>query len=158
MKKQNWKRMQPTSLPQAIEWSIEHARERHHRSVDQVAELTGLTNKWTLYKYMESGNLPARLILPFENACGIDFISRWLVLSAGKLLIDIPTGRGAKAIDIQALQELLNDVVGRLIKFYAQKANVDETLGAIQNAMGSLAWHRGNVEKHMTPELEFDHE
>jgi hypothetical protein len=87
----NWKRVAPTTLSNAIELCIEFAKEKHNRSVDRIAELIGLANKYTLYKWIESGKLPAISIRPFEHACGCDFVTRYLAHSAHKLLIDIPS-------------------------------------------------------------------
>ena len=96
------------------------------------------------------------MIRPYETACGIDYVTRWLAASSGRLLIDIPTGRKADAADMQALQELLNTAVGQLLQFYGGKAEAGDTLAAIQQAMEGLAWHRGNVQKHAQPELDFE--
>ena len=147
--------MQPQSLCDAMELCIEFAREKNNASVDRVADGMGLTNKWTLYKWMESGGLPVRMIRPFEMACGIDLVSRWLATSAGRLVVDMPTGRRAASADINDLQELLNTAVGQLIKFYAGKSPAADTLGAIQSAMEGLAHHHGQVRKHEQPELDF---
>lgn len=158
MTRTNWKRLQPHSLRQALEMNKEFARQRHNLSVERIAERMGLPDHFALYKWMQNGRMPTVLIRSFEEVCGIDFVTRWLAASAGKLLIDTPSGKQISAEDLHTLQEVLNEVVGRLIKFYSNKADAPETLGAIQSAMESLAFHRGNVEKHMTPELEFGHE
>lgn len=155
MPKRNWKRTQPTGLNHAMELCLEYARERHNRSVDRVAEGMGMANKWTLYKWMESGSLPARMIRPFEDQCGIDFVSRYLATSAGKLVIDVPTGKKAKVCDIAELQELLNAATGQLIKFWRGNGDAGETLAAIQSGMEALALHRGQVEKSQQPEFDF---
>lgn len=154
MIKRNWKRIRPHSLRHALELCKEHARERRNLSVERIAELMGLTDHWTLYKWFQTGRIPTNLIRPYETACGIDFVTRWLAASSGRLLIDIPSGRDTTAEDMQALQGVLNDTVGQLLQFYAGKAEVADTLAAIQQAMEGLAWHRGNVEKHLQPELE----
>ena len=154
MTKRNWKRLQPHSLRHALELCKEHAREQRNLSVERIAELMGLTDHWTLYKYFQSGRIPANLIRPFETVCGIDFVTRWLASSAGRLLIEVPTGRDPSAQDIQILQGALNDTVGQLLRFYAGNADATDTLALIQHAMQGLAWHRGNVEKHLQPELE----
>lgn len=135
---------------------LEFARERHNRSVDSVAELMGEVNKWTLYKWMEAGSLPARLIKPFEHACGIDFVSRWLAMSGNKLVIEIPKGRKGTMEDMQALQSTTHDAIGALMKFYDDKADAEATLAAVQTALERMAWHKGNVEKYRQPELPFD--
>jgi thymidine phosphorylase len=108
-----------------------------------------------LYKWLATGKMPASLIPAYEMACGIDYVSRWLAISAGKLVIDIPTGKTAKPGDIQELQDILNSAMGNLIRFYSGRAQADETLAAIQSAMEGLALHRGNVAKHAHPELDF---
>ena len=155
MSRRNWKRIQPTSLRNALELCKDHAKERHNLSVERIAESMGLTDHWTVYKWIQSGRIPANMIRPYETACGIDYVTRWLAASSGRLLIDIPTGRKADAADMQALQELLNTAVGQLLQFYGGKAEASDTLSAIQQAMEGLAWHRGNVEKHAQPELDF---
>lgn len=155
MPKRNWKRVQPHSLNHAIELCIEHARDKRNLSVDQIADLCRC-NKWTLYKYMERGSMPADLIRPFEFACGIDFVSRWLVVSGGRLVVDIAFGRKQGPEDMQSLQEITLGAVGALIKFYNDQATDEETLGAVLSAMERLAWHKSNVEKTRQPELPFE--
>jgi len=153
-----WKRLQPTSLRHAMELCKEHAREQHNLYVERIAERMGITDHWTLYKWFQSGRMPVSLVRPFEETCGIDFITRWMAVSTGRLLIDIPLGRNATAEDIQALQTSLNDAVGHLLHFYAGKSEAVDTFAAIRHAMEGLVWHHGNVEKHLQPELEFgDH-
>lgn len=156
MIRRNWKRTQPTSLRQALELCKDHARERLNLSVEHIAERMGLTDHWTLYKWFQTGRIPANMIRPFEIACGIDFVTRWLAASAGRLLIEVPTGRAATPTDIQALQELLNTAVGQLLQFHSGKAEASAALAAIQQGMEGLAWHKGNVEKHLQPEFEFN--
>lgn len=153
MAKRNWKRIQASNLRHAMELCLEHAKEKHNRSLEQVSDLMGMASKWTLYKWVESGGLPASMIKPFEMACGIDFVSRWLVTSSNKLVIDIPTGRKVRTDDIQLLQEVTNTAVGALIQFYKNPVDIDSTLTAIQQALESMAFHRGNVMKYHQPEL-----
>lgn len=158
MSRRNWKRIQPTSLRHALELCKDHARERLNLSVELIAERMGMTDHWTVYKWIQSGRIPANMIRPYEMACGIDFVTRWIAASSGRLLIDVPVGRNASAADIQALQELLHAAVGQLIKFYGGTADAPEALAAIQQGMEGLAWHKRNVEKHLQPEFEFTQE
>lgn len=153
MTRRNWKRIQPHSLRNAMELCKDKALEQG-LSIERIADRTFLNDHWTLYKWIANGRMPASYIRAFEETCGVDFITRWLAASAGKLLIDIPTGRNASAEEMQVLQGVLNDTVGQLLQFYAGKANTSDTLAAIGQAMEGLAWHRGNVEKHLQPELE----
>ena len=155
MTKQRWKRLQPTSLSHAMELCIQFAREVHNRSVDHIADLMGLSNKWSIYKWVESGNLPVRLIRPFEHACGCDFITRYLAHSAHKLLINIPTGRPPKNTDLIRTHESFSAAMSLLTGFYEGKSTAKETLGALTTMMEDVAWHHGNVEKHLQPEFEF---
>lgn len=158
MSKRNWKAAQARGLRDAMDLCLEHAREKRNLSVDGVAAGMGLASKWTLYKWVQEASLPSRLIKPFEMACGIDLVSRWLVASGGKLVIDMPKGRKGRPEDIQALQSATTDAIGALLKFYADKADVDTTLASIQTALERMAWHQGNVEKYRQPELPFDEE
>lgn len=153
MKRRDWKRLRPTNFSHAMELCLDHARAAHNRSVDRVAELMGLPNKWVIYKWMESGRMPGNLIPAFENVCGIGYVTQWLAQAAHKLLIDIPTGRNATAKDIHELQAVAHDAVGLLIRFYQSQASADETLAALNDLMRDLAWHRINVEKFAQPEL-----
>lgn len=154
MTRRNWKRIQPHSLRHALELCKDFARERHNLSVERIAERMGMADHWALYKWFQTGRIPANMIPAYEVHCGIDFVTRWLAASAGRLLIEIPTGRNASAEEMQVLQGVLNDTVGQLLQFYAGKADSGDTLAAIGQAMEGLAWHRGNVEKHLQPELE----
>ena len=155
MSRRNWKRIQPTSLRHALELCKDFARERRNLSVERIAEQMGLTDHWTLYKWFQNGRIPLNLVPPFEKACGINYASKWLAASAGHLLIEMPTGRKTTPTDMQALQELLNTAVGQLLQFYGGKAEAEETVGTIQQAMEGLAWHRGTVQKTLEPEFDF---
>ncbi|TAL45705.1 MAG: hypothetical protein EPN89_11875 [Methylovulum sp.] len=153
MAKRNWKRVHAGNLRHAMELCIEHAKDKHNRSLEQVSELMGMASKWTLYKWVECGGLPANMIKPFEMACGIDCVSRWLVTSNNKLVIEVPIGRKVKADDIHLLQETTNAAIGALIQFYKHPADMETTLSAIQQALESMVFHRGNVLKYQQPEL-----
>ena len=157
MKRKYWKDHQTlTSMSRSIELCLEHARFKYNRSIDQVADRMGLANKWTLYKWMESGRLPAILIRPFEVACGVDYVSRYIGHSAHKLLVDIPTGRKATSRDINTLQTSFSDAVSLLLKFYDNQQEVEETLSALYLVMEQLALHQGEVTKFKQPELDLE--
>lgn len=156
MKRLVWKHRQPTSLRHGMELCLEYARFKHNRSVERVADLMGLANQWSLYKWMESGRLPAVLIRPFEVACGVDYVTRYISHSAHKLLIDIPTGRKASSGDVNDLQTSFTDAVSHLLKFYEHQSDADETLSSIYQVMEQLALHHGQVEKFKQPELDLE--
>lgn len=158
MNRRNWKRLHPTSLSHAMELCIEFARARHNRSVDRIADLMGQNNKWSIYKWIEGGNIPAKLIRPFEHACGCTFVTQYLAHSAHKLLIDIPPGRATHEGDLIGTHKLFSSAMTLLADFYAGKSDADETRGALTELMEDAAWHRGNVEKHLQPEFDFNEE
>lgn len=155
MAKQNWKRVRPSSLRHAMELCIKHAREKKNLSVENVSDLLGLAGHWTLYKWMESGRMPSNLIRPFEHACGIEFMTQYIATSAHKLLIDVPSGRASSAEDINELQASFSEAVGLLINFYKSQNQdqLDNTLAALNSVMSDIAYHRENVSKVNSPEL-----
>lgn len=155
MSRRNWKRVQPNSLRDALRLCKDHAGEKKNYSVERIADLMGITAD-LLYKWLANGRMPASSIPAYELITGINFVTRWLAASTGHLMIAIPSGRIASATDIQALQELLNTAVGQLLKFHGGNAEAAATLSAIQQGMEGLAWHKGNVEKHLQPEFEFN--
>lgn len=152
--RRDWKRTQPTSLVHALRLCKDHALEKKNLSVERIADLMGVTTD-SLYKWLSNGRMPANLIPAYEHICQIGFVSRWLAVSDGKVVIDIPTGRAATALDVHQLQGTLNSAVGSILDFAAGKADADATLAAINAGLAGLAWHRANVEKHLQPELEF---
>ncbi len=155
MSSRRWKHYQPSNIRRALEGCKDHAKEKYNHSVERIAAEMGLSDHWALYKWIQTGRMPAPMIISYERVCGINLVSRWLAAHTGKILVDIPTGRNASAEDIQGLQQQLHDVTGLLMDFYAHKTNAEDTLAGIQNAMQTLAWHRGNVQQHAHPQLEF---
>lgn len=151
----NWKRVQPNDLREALRLCKEHAREKKNYSVERIADMMGESAD-TLYGWMSKGGMPVRQLQAFEHICGINLASRYLAASAGYLTIKAPAGRDASAADMHALQEALNAAAGQLLQFYSGKAEASAVLAAIQQGMEGLAWHKGNVEKHLQPEFEFN--
>lgn len=149
---------QPTSLRHAMELCLRHARSHGNRSVDRVADLMGLTSKWTLYKWLENSRLPANLIRPFEHACGADYVSAYIALSSGKFLIEVPTGQKVGDGAIHSLQASCTDAVGALLQFHQGELDAESTNAALMRAMQELAWHRGAVERTAEPEFDFSQE
>lgn len=154
MTRRSWKNAQPSSIRQAMEWSLEFAKERHNLGVERIAERMGQANHWALYKWISEGRMPAVLIPAFEHACGISLVSRWLASTSGKLLIDIPSGRTCTAQDVNELQGVLNATTGALIAFYQGQLDADAAQAALQAGLTSLAWHRSNVQQHANPQLD----
>jgi hypothetical protein len=156
MTKRSWKHYRPTSLQDAIEACVEFARDKHQMSIERIADAMGLASKWTLYKYIESASIPARLIRPFETACRCSFVTAHLAASARKLLIDFPTGRKAEPADINAVQTACNGAVNALIQFAdgsRDAVSAALTLSAVTHAIETLARERAEVERFSQPEL-----
>lgn len=151
----HWKRKQPTSLRHALELCKDHARERHNLSVERIAERLAMPDHYALYKWMQSGRMPAAVIPAFEHVTGANFVTRYLASSANQLLIPMPTGHQAKADDMQQLQGLLHAAAGAILGFYAGKTDLEQTLADIRNGMEALGWHHANIRLHHTPELAF---
>jgi hypothetical protein len=156
MTRRNWKTLQPTSLRDALELCKDHARERLNKSVDNIAEDMGLADKWALYKWIQNGSMPAKLIRPYQLVCGIALVSRWLAASEGKLLLVIPTGRAVKPEDLTQTHAGFAAAMSLITEFYAGKATQAQTMEAIAQHLQQMAWHHGNVQQHATPELDFD--
>lgn len=152
MSRANSKRV-PTSLKAAFEQDKAQGIQRG-LSVERQAELHAVSAS-RMYKWMEDTDLPAnRLAAWFHHTHGRAVI-RYLAAQAGGLYVQVPTGRTPSPIEMTELQQVLADTTGALLRFYGGQADADTTLGAVQQAMEALAYHRGNVEKHAQPELEF---
>lgn len=152
MSRSNSKRV-PTSLKASFEQDKATGL-RRGLSVERHAELQAVSAS-RMYKWMEDSDLPAnRLAAWFHNTNGKAVI-RYLAAQAGGLFVPVPTGRTPSPLEMAELQQVLAGTTAALLRFYSGQADADATLGEVQNALEALAWHRGNVEKHAQPELEF---
>jgi len=151
-----WKRKQARSLKHAMELCLEHAKATKNLSVENVADLMGLSSRWTLYKWMENSRMPIILVRSFEFCTGAEYVTSYLCHSAFKLMIDMPTGKRVTDTDINAVQSTFVESMAVLINFYAGHVEADETKASLAEIMEKLAWHRVNVEKAQQPEFEFE--
>lgn len=154
MAKRNWKRAVPRSLRHSFELCLEYGKERKNLSVERVADLMGLANHWTLYKWMESGRFPACLIRPFEYVCGVTFVTQNIATSAHKLLIDMPSSKPISELDILELQSSVNGVINVLIKQHQGHAEIRFAIIELSRVMQELAGHRARLELADSPELD----
>lgn len=156
MKRRNWKRVRPTSLVEALRLCKEYAQERLNLSVERIADRMGVTHD-SLYKWLGTGRIPAILIPPYELACGCSFASSWLAASAGKLVVDMPTGRKADAVELAGVNGSCATAVQLLAAFYADPAatDTDATLSALRTHLEQVAFHHHNVAQYEAPQLEF---
>lgn len=154
MSRRDWKHARASSLREAIDLSLEHARVRYNRSVDRVADYMGLATKWPLYKWMENSRLPANLIPALEHACGVNYVTEYLVQAAHKMMVPMPSGRAVSQMDMAELQMSFAEAVNSLARHYEGKADAETTIAAITRAMAGLAWQRENLAKSQAPELD----
>jgi hypothetical protein len=153
MRRVSWKNVHPNCLRHAMELCIQHAEYKKNLSKERIADLMGLSSHWVFYKWLKDGRMPANLIRPFEHVCGIDFMTQYLVSSSHKLLINIPTGKGCSAVDINDMQASFSEAVSLLIRFYQKPDQVEETVASLTSVMQEIAYHRENVSKSSSPEL-----
>lgn len=157
MTRRNWKGYQPATLRDALQGCKDFAQQRHNLSVERIAERMGLEDHWALYKWLGNGRMPLVVLHPFEHACGIDLVTRYLAATAGKLLVPVPTGRQAQPTDMVELNSGFAQALQLLTDFYAggTKANPVATLEALRTHLEQVAYHQHNVSIYTTPELEF---
>lgn len=156
MTRRNWKRVSPTSLIEALRLCKEYAAERSNLSIERIADRMGVTHD-SLYKWLATGRLPAITLPAYELACGCSFASTWLATSAGKLVIDMPTGRTATPSDLMQLNTGWAAALELLTAFHANphKANADDTLAALKEHLTQVAHQHANIAKASAPEFDF---
>lgn len=144
-----------TSLKAAFEQDKQFALARHRRNVERIAELMTVPPH-VLYKWLESGRMPAACLPGWEHATGGAAVIRYLAGQGHRMVLDIPTGRDVEATDVQGLQRITHEAIGALLGFAEGRSSADDTMAALLHAMGALAWHRENVRKSTQPELELE--
>jgi len=149
----NWKRERGTSMRHAMELCIRYAKDMHNLSVEQISDLMGEASHFTLYKWMESGRMPAIKIRPFEHACRCDYVTHYLAYSANKLVINIPTGRKAEHKELNDLSIFTHTAIAELISFWEGKEDQEQVISSLSTLIEDLAHQRGNVAKSQQPEL-----
>ena len=82
-------------------------------------------------------------------------MTRWIAASAGKMLVDIPTGRRLESTDVVGLHNGFGAALQLLTDFYASKAEPEAVIAALTAHLQDVAWHRANVAQFATPELDF---
>ncbi len=151
-KPRNWKRVQARSLRDAFRLCKDHARERRNLSVERIAELLD-TSPDALYKWLSNASMPSGKVQAYEHICGIHLVTEYLAASGSRVVIQIPAGRPADAMDINRLQAAIADAIGKLIRFYHGESAQADTEAALSEILKDLAWHRENVHKAEQPEL-----
>jgi hypothetical protein len=150
-----WKRLQPNSIKDALRCNKEYARQFKRLTVPAIAELMAITED-TLYKWLSTGGMPVQMIPMYENVCGIDYVTRYMVYRSHKLMIDIPTGKAAGEVSVAELQQISAEAMTLLIRFYRDGEAPEMVAAALTQLMADVAYHRENVLTQ--PGLEFDGE
>ena len=98
--------------------------------------------------------MPLVLLRPYELACGVDYVTRWMAASNGRMLVQIATGRKLAHADIVELHEHFARAIQLLTGYYAKPGDPATVLAALTTHMEHVAWHRQNVAQHINPELD----
>lgn len=143
----------PSCLGDAIQQCLDHALSRYNRGPKRVAELMGVKLD-TLYKWLAEHRIPSNMIGAFEHACGATVLTQYLCAQAHLLAIEMPVGRKVNAGDVMNLQQHFAESMALLIAFYKGESGQEETVTSLQSLMGEVAWHKANVERAASPELD----
>lgn len=157
MTRRNWKRVHPTSTIEALRLCKEFAQEKKNLSIERIADRMGASHD-SLYKWLAAGTLPLIKLPAYELACGCHYCSEFLAITAGKVLVDMPTGRAGNTSSMVQFNTGFAEALQLLTNFYADPANTDraDTLAALTLHMSEVAYHQANVAHCANPELDFE--
>lgn len=150
----NWNRVVPRNTLEAMRLCKDYAKAKRNLSVERIADRMGVSAD-SLYAWLGNGKMHLCLVQSYEHHCGCHFISDHLAHAQGKLVVTVPAGRAMQDTDMLKMHGSFSQTMALLAKFYDGKADAAETLNALTEHMQTAAWHRGNVEKHLQPELDF---
>ncbi|MBW5285743.1 hypothetical protein [Burkholderia gladioli] len=157
MRKPNRKFRPATSLREAVERCTATA-DANRRPAKVMADLMGVELK-TYYRWLADLSMPLNRVLQFEEFCGARYVSEYLSVADGRrVVIDIPTGRRPKVVDISGLQTAFAEAAAVLCRYYTDGEEQSQAIEALSLAIVHAAFHRANVVKDRTPELQFDAE
>lgn len=145
---------QARDLRDAFRAAKDFARQRRQLSVERIAELLDVTPD-ALYKWLGDAKMPASKIAAFEHVCGCHFVSSYLAAGAGRIVVQIPDGHVPDAEEVAGLQAIIADAVAKLARCYRGECDIEETQRQLTVTLQAVAYHRGNVGKMSTPELDF---
>lgn len=145
-------RKQATSLDEAIQMCADYAQIKHRRPAKVISDLMGVELK-TYYRWMADSAMPINRIRQFESFCGCNYVSEYLCIAAGKVVIDIPTGNKTPVAQLGEMQANAGNAIVLLSRFYEGKSSLEETLDALNHTLTDMAYHRQNIIKHSAPEL-----
>lgn len=141
------------SLSDAMDMCMAHADRKLKRPLKRVADLMG--EKYdTLHDWLSKGSLQANKIAPFELACGATYVTEWICANAHLLAFEAPSGRQLKETDVLELNQHMAEATALLIGCFKGESDRGETIAALDSLMCEVGWHRVNVERSESPELE----
>lgn len=152
------RKFQPaTSLREAVD-RCTAAADANRRPAKVLSDLMGVELK-TYYRWLSDLSMPLNRVLQFEEFCGARYVSEYLCVANGRrVVIDIPTGRRPAVADLSSLQSAFADAAAVLCRYYGSGNEQTEAIASLTHAMTQAAYHRENVAKDRTPELQFDDE
>ena len=153
----NWNRIMPRTTLEAMRLCKDYAKAKKNLSVERIADRMGVSAD-NLYAWLGNGKMHLSLVQSYEQVCGCHFVSDHLAHAQGKLTVAIPSGRDLQDTDLLKMHGSFAATMALLAGFYAGKTDAAETLNALTQHMQAAAWHRGNVQKHLQPEFDFNSE
>ena len=128
----------------AMRESLKFAKKEHYLDVADVADRMGLPNAWVLFKWAETGRIPALVIPAFEKACGTALLSRSLAEASGHLVIRARSHPIGSAADWSQVNLLVAQAMAEAAAVVAAPAPERRraTIKAINKAMDILAYMR----------------
>ena len=156
MTRRNWKKVHASSVIEALRLCKEFAQDKANLSIERIADRMGASHD-SLYKWLAAGSLPLIKLPAYEHACGCHFASEFLAVAAGRVLVDMPTGRSGNTASMVELNTGFAEALQLLTNFYAAPALTDpaDTLAALTRHLSEVAYHQANVAHCTTPELDF---
>ncbi|GLX86344.1 hypothetical protein tloyanaT_25970 [Thalassotalea loyana] len=155
MPKTNWKREVPQNLAKALQLTKEHGIREKGMSVERIGDHLGTTGD-LIYKWIGTNKMPINKIIPFEQVCGINFITQYLAHSQGYLLVKAPSGHRAEHKELNELQLFMTKVSGYLIQATEGSCDPQVAIDAIKVLMQDLAYQQKNVAEHTQPQTAFE--
>lgn len=122
----------------AIDSCIAHAKLELYRDIGDVAEAAGV-NKWVLYKWVQTGKVPAVHIPAFERACGVTHLSKCLAGASGQLVIQAPRPDGYSQLDWAKAQWEVAKAMAEAAAAALDPEKNKDALRAVNLAMDALA-------------------
>ena len=127
-----------SEIQAAIQACITHAKQEMYRDIGDIAEAMGV-NQWVLYKWVQSGKLPAVHIPAFECACGVTHLSKYLAAAGGLLTIKAPPAAGYTQVDWAQAQWEVAKAMAEAAGAAIDPGKTQQALKAINQAMDALA-------------------